>query len=102
MGKTLDMEAIKLARENLARIKRDNPNMRAMTMDDLTDAIEAEVFTVEQVAELLKVHPETIRLAIRRGQLKAAKVGRSFRIARPDLESFYRIRGGGELFPPAD
>lgn len=99
MGKTLDMEAIKLARENLARIKAENPDMRAMTMDDLTDAIRAEVFSVPQVADLLKVHPETIRLAIRRGQLKAAKVGRAFCIARPDLEAFYKARGGGELFP---
>jgi len=102
MAKTLDLEAIKLARENLAKIKAENPNMRPMTMDDLTDAISAEVFTVPQVADLLKVHPETIRLAIRRGQLKAAKVGRSLRIARPDLESFYRAKGGGELFPTAE
>ena len=99
MGKPLDLEAIKLARENLAKIKAANPNMRAMTMDDLEQAIDAEVFSIPQVAALLKVHPETVRLAIRRGQLKAAKVGRAFRIARPDLEAYYKARGGGELFP---
>jgi excisionase family DNA binding protein len=56
-------------------------------------------FTLTEAADLLSCHRETIRRAIRDGELKAAKLGmRDFRISRRELAAFWSARGGGELF----
>lgn len=46
-----------------------------------------EVYTVEQFAERLKLHPKTVLRFIREGRLRAVKVGKSYRILRSDLEA---------------
>jgi excisionase family DNA binding protein len=46
-----------------------------------------EVYTVEQFAERLKVHPKTVLRFIRDGRLRAVKVGKSYRILRTEMES---------------
>ncbi|HLI07871.1 MAG TPA: helix-turn-helix domain-containing protein [Ktedonobacteraceae bacterium] len=48
--------------------------------------------TVEEVAEELRVHPETVRQWIRSGELDAFDTGRGYRISRPDLEDFIQRR----------
>jgi len=45
-----------------------------------------QILTVEQVAQEMQVTPQTIRNWIDGGALPAAKVGRSFRIRRVDLD----------------
>jgi excisionase family DNA binding protein len=56
-------------------------------------------FTLNEAADLLSCHRETIRRAIRDGELKAAKLGvRDFRISKRELAAFWNARGGGELF----
>lgn len=47
-----------------------------------------EFYTVEEVAELLKVHDRTIRREIQRGKLKKVMIGNSLRIRRDDLEEY--------------
>jgi excisionase family DNA binding protein len=47
-----------------------------------------ELLTVEKVAELLGLHPGTIRRFVREGRLKAKKVGKRWRILRSELDSF--------------
>ncbi|MDR2124947.1 MAG: helix-turn-helix domain-containing protein [Desulfovibrio sp.] len=60
-------------------------------------------FTLTEAADLLSCHRETIRRAIRDGELKAAKLGvRDFRISKRELAVFWSARGGGELFADAD
>lgn len=61
-------------------------------------------FTLAEAAKLLSCHRETLRRAIRSGELRAAKLGRGYRISRFDLESFWTASGGGDLFgkEPAD
>ncbi len=54
-------------------------------------------FTIEDAAELLSCHPETVRREIRNGRLKAAKVGRDYRISRLQLAGYWQAAGGGEL-----
>ena len=55
--------------------------------------------SVRDAARLLGYHPETIRRAIRRGDLKACRFGlREFRISRVDLDAYFRAQGGGSLF----
>jgi excisionase family DNA binding protein len=46
-----------------------------------------EIYTVEQFAERLKLHPKTVLRFIREGRIRAVKVGRSYRILRSDLEA---------------
>lgn len=98
MPKEIDMEAIRQARENLAKIKEANPDMRQMTMPDVVAAIGAETFSPEECAELLGIHVESLRRLIRQGDFPAAKLGGRWRTSKADLERYYRENGGGQLF----
>lgn len=59
---------------------------------------EKTTYTLFEAAKLLSCHKETLRRAIHGGELKAAKLGREFRISRVDLEDFWASCGGGTLF----
>jgi excisionase family DNA binding protein len=52
------------------------------------------LYSAEQVAELLNLHVKTIRRYLRDGRLKAKRIGKEYRITRADLEEF-----AGELRP---
>ena len=54
--------------------------------------MEPDFYTVEEVAEKLRLQVYTIRNYIRRGQLLAYKVGRDYRIKRVDFEKFLENR----------
>lgn len=45
------------------------------------------IFTVDQVAERLDLHPKTVRRFIREGKLHARKVGGQWRITEQDIRS---------------
>ncbi|MEU4219781.1 helix-turn-helix domain-containing protein [Actinoplanes sp. NPDC026623] len=45
----------------------------------------SNLYSVEQVAELLGLHVRTVRNYVRDGRLKAVKIGKQYRIARADL-----------------
>lgn len=51
--------------------------------------------TVEEVADELRVHPETVRQWIREGELDAFDTGRGYRISRTDLDKFIQTRKTG-------
>ena len=55
-----------------------------------------DLYTVERVATLLGLHIKTVRGYVRDGKLKAIRLGKSYRIARSDLEAFV----GGPVEPP--
>jgi excisionase family DNA binding protein len=48
----------------------------------------SNLYSVEQVAELLNLHAKTVRRYVRDGRLKAKRIGKEYRIARADLEAF--------------
>jgi excisionase family DNA binding protein len=52
------------------------------------------LFTVEEVAARLAVHPETVRKWIKNGQLRATNLGgrAGYRISRSALDQFLRER----------
>jgi excisionase family DNA binding protein len=50
--------------------------------------MEQEWHSVEQVAERLGLHVRTVRGYIRDGRLKAVRIGKQYRIARADLDTF--------------
>jgi excisionase family DNA binding protein len=45
-----------------------------------------EFLTVGDVPDRLRVHPQTVRSWIARGELRAIKIGRTVRIRRSDFE----------------
>ena len=62
-------------------------------------AVEETYFTVEEVAERLKVSHMTVYRWIKAGQLAAYKIGGEFRITERDIEGFLegrRFRPKGE------
>src|SRR5690554_1099382 len=60
------------------------------------------LFDAKEAAELLLLHPETVRRFVREGLIKAVKIGRAVRIERAELERYWRAQGGGELFGEGD
>lgn len=56
-----------------------------------------EFLTVEQISELLHIHWQTTLEYIRRGDIKAFKLGKGWRVTREDFDDFIRRqkeRGG--------
>ena len=49
-----------------------------------------KIYTTEQVAELLAVHPDSIRAWLRTGELRGIKLpgGRRWRVLERDLQEF--------------
>lgn len=45
-------------------------------------------YTVEQISQMLNIHPKTIQRYIREGKLNATKIGKSWRITGHDLSLF--------------
>jgi len=63
-----------------------------------------QVYNLNEVAELLGVHVETVRRTVRNGELRAAAIGvgkgkgAGFRVSRVELARWWRAKGGGKLF----
>ncbi|NSW76059.1 MAG: helix-turn-helix domain-containing protein [Candidatus Atribacteria bacterium] len=55
-----------------------------------------EFYTVEEVAQKLKVTEYVIRKWIREKKLKAVKIGRLWRVPESALREFLKINGKGE------
>jgi excisionase family DNA binding protein len=45
-------------------------------------------YTVEQISEMLDIHPKTIQRYIREGKLRAVKLGKAWRVTGHDLSTF--------------
>ena len=45
-------------------------------------------YTVEQIAQMLQMHPKTVQRYIREGKLRALKVGKGWRVSGHDLSVF--------------
>jgi len=49
-----------------------------------------EYLTVNQVADMLGLHPQTVREKIKDGQIKAFKPGKSYRIPAKAVDDYIR------------
>ena len=56
-------------------------------MPDSNRTRDDELLTVEEIANELKLHPQTIRTWIRTGRLPAKKYGRVYRLRRTDVDT---------------
>ncbi|MFL5626416.1 MAG: helix-turn-helix domain-containing protein [Ktedonobacteraceae bacterium] len=54
--------------------------------------LSTELLTVEQVADILHVTVDTVRIYIRNKELPAFKVGRSYLVRRGDVDRFLEKR----------
>jgi excisionase family DNA binding protein len=61
-----------------------------------------QVLSIKDAATILDVHPDTIRRAIKAGKLKAAKIGRDYKIAKSELDRYFQAMGGTSLFGDDD
>ncbi len=52
--------------------------------------MDERVYTTSEVAEIIRVHPKTVRKMIRRGQLDAFKVLDEYRITQSALDELMR------------
>jgi excisionase family DNA binding protein len=50
-------------------------------------------FSVDTIADMLGIHPKTVRRYITEGHLRAAKVGKQYRVSGHDLSLFVEERG---------
>ena len=58
----------------------------------------AETYSVAEAAAVVGCSSRTVLRSIRTGELHAARLGRTYRLSRTDLASWWQARGGGELF----
>lgn len=47
-----------------------------------------DYYTVDQISDMLNIHPKTIQRYIREGKLRAAKIGKGWRVNGHDLSTF--------------
>ncbi len=52
-------------------------------------AIGDRLLTLREAAEVLRLHPRTVREYLRRGELEGRLIGRRWRFRRKDLDAFY-------------
>ena len=52
------------------------------------------IYTVEEVAELLKIKPETVRIMLRDNELNGFKAGKAWRVTEDDLKKYIQKQGG--------
>ena len=57
-------------------------------------------YTVEQISELLQMHPKTVQRYIREGKLRAVKFGKSWRVSGHDLSVFTESVPSGDAQSP--
>lgn len=107
MDTVIDMEGVRSGTAHLKRArelgkKRGVRMVRPVPIDEIVAG--GNIFTVEELSALVRLAPITIRRAIRAGELRAANGGgkSGYRITRADISSWWRGRGGGDLFAADD
>ncbi len=56
--------------------------------------MEEKFYAVEQIAEMLQLHPKTVQRYIREGKLRAQKLGKAWRVSGHDLSLFTESKEG--------
>lgn len=109
MPKQIDWAEVRKARANLDAIKSQYTDTRAMNDADLQTALgdtgagtsntqQKATYSPAEVATMLGTHKETILRAIRAGELRAALLGKMYRITAAELDRWFMSKGGTPLF----
>ena len=79
------MKATNKSKEEIKKMgKMGRPPKQLKELADIN--LNDEFYTIDEVAKILKVEHRTIRRAIKRGDIKAMKVGRQYRIRKSDFQ----------------
>ena len=52
------------------------------------------IYTVEEVADLLKIKPTTVRAMLRDNEINGFKAGKAWRVTEDDLKKYIQKQGG--------
>lgn len=63
---------------------------------------ENQVFTPDEVAEILKIHPQTIRKWINEGKIRGFKVGAHWRVTGQQITDFIKRNESIETYKSLD
>lgn len=58
-----------------------------------------QYYTVDQISDMLSIHPKTIQRYIREGKLRAVKIGKAWRVSGHDLSAFTESAGVRDVKP---
>ena len=99
MNKPIDLAAIRRGDEHLTRAKQlqQGRPVRPVPLEEIEE-MDENTLTTDEIAELLSLDVQTIRRWCRDGELPAVKLGRYYRVSRPELARWWREQGGGDLF----
>ena len=70
---------------------RENPG-NAIPPGTLGDLSDAGLLTIAEVASLMRVSKMTVYRQVHAGELRAVRVGRSFRVSKADLDDYLKQR----------
>jgi excisionase family DNA binding protein len=70
-----------------------------MILMEARELYEEKVYTVGEVAVIFRVPPETVRRLIRRGDLPAVRLGRTYRIPRSVIDRYFDLPALSYLSP---
>jgi excisionase family DNA binding protein len=71
-------------------LRRSEPVIEGQAMNE-------QILTLQEAADLLRTSVKTLREAVRKKKLRAAKLGKEYRITGADLTAYWKASGGGEL-----
>lgn len=66
------------------------PNHRPFKDLHISKELTDSYYTIQEVADILKVHHQTVRKMIREGRLPAEQMGTVWRIRKDDLEKVFK------------
>lgn len=88
-----DEEITELQAKRLDRLAERIKQLPQDRQEQLMSELKA-AYTVKEAAEILSVHPETIRRLIREDKIDAAKVGDNWRVSATAINAYWRDQGG--------
>lgn len=113
-GRIVDLPRVRAARVRLDRLALARPELigpvdtlepgalaadwLAILQHDLDAMTDAQTYSLAEVAALAGIGVETVRRAIRAGDLAALHLPRNYRVSRVELARWWASRGGGQLF----
>lgn len=67
-------------------MEEKRPNHRPQKELKTTIKLDEQFYTINELASILKVHPNSIRNGIKDGRIKAEKFGKVWRIRKKEIE----------------
>lgn len=69
------------------------------TVGEISNAKQYTVFTVEEVSQIFRIPPRTVRNLIRRGDLPAIRFGQTYRIPQTVIDQYFDLPALSHLAP---